>query len=206
MRISPQNTQNDIADSNPQTLFNYVAERLSSRGLGYLHVIEGDTSGIPVPPFDYMNLKRLFGGVVIANNGFDKERANEALAEGRADLIAFGKPFIANPDLVIRLLRRSYRSIVRHSMAVGNRATPTIRSCARLRPTPAIATPNGLGDNTVIQLRPRVNEWKDRQEVIMAHDPVADDADAAVLDWETGVCTENLNPDVVVMKSAKDRV
>jgi N-ethylmaleimide reductase len=103
VRISPQNTQNDIADSNPQALFNYVAERLSGRGLAYLHVIEGDTSGIPVPSFDYMNLKRLFGGVVIANNGFDKERANEALAEGRADLIAFGKPFIANPDLVIRL-------------------------------------------------------------------------------------------------------
>jgi hypothetical protein len=47
---------------------------------------------------------------------------------------------------------------------------------------------------------------KGSQEVVMAHDPVADDADAAVLDWETGVCTENLNPDVVVMKSAKDRV
>ena len=104
VRISPQNTQNDIADSNPQTLFNYVAERLAGKGLAYLHVIEGDTSGIPVPPFDYMRLKQLFGGVVIANNGFDKEHANEALAEGRADLIAFGKPFIANPDLVIRLL------------------------------------------------------------------------------------------------------
>jgi N-ethylmaleimide reductase len=50
-----------------------------------------------------MKLKTLFGGVVIANNGFDKMRANEALAEGRADLIAFGKSFIANPDLVIRL-------------------------------------------------------------------------------------------------------
>ena len=41
--------------------------------------------------------------MVIANNGFDKPRANKAIAEGRADLIAFGKPFIANPDLVIRL-------------------------------------------------------------------------------------------------------
>ena len=103
VRISPQNTQNDIADSNPQTLFNYVAERLSGKGLAFLHVIEGDTSGIAVPPFDYMSLKRLFGGLVIANNGFDKARANKTLAEGRADLIAFGKPFISNPDLVIRL-------------------------------------------------------------------------------------------------------
>jgi N-ethylmaleimide reductase len=104
VRISPQNTQNDIADSDPQILFNYVAEQLSGKGLAYLHIIEGDTSGLPVPPFDYKNLKRLFGGLVIANNGFDKPRANEAIAEGRADLIAFGKPFIANPDLVIRLL------------------------------------------------------------------------------------------------------
>jgi len=104
VRISPQNTQNDIADSNPQALFNYVAEQLSGKSLAYLHIIEGDTSGLAVPPFDYNNLKRLFGGLVIANNGFDKTRANEAIADGRADLIAFGKPFIANPDLVVRLL------------------------------------------------------------------------------------------------------
>jgi N-ethylmaleimide reductase len=103
VRISPQNTQNDITDSDPQILFNYVAEQLSKKGLAYLHIIEGDTSGIPVPPFDYKKLKRLFGGIVISNNGFDKLRANEAIAEGRADLIAFGKSFIANPDLVIRL-------------------------------------------------------------------------------------------------------
>jgi N-ethylmaleimide reductase len=103
VRISPQNGQNDIADSNPQALFNYVAEQLSGKGLAYLHIIEGDTSGVPVPPFDYKNLKRLFGGLVIANNGFDKARANKAISEARADLIAFGKPFIANPDLVIRL-------------------------------------------------------------------------------------------------------
>jgi N-ethylmaleimide reductase len=103
VRISPQNGQNDISDSDPQALFNYVAEQLSRKDLAYLHIIEGDTGGVPVPPFDYMKLKTLFGGVVIANNGFDKVRANEALTEGRADLIAFGKPFIANPDLVIRL-------------------------------------------------------------------------------------------------------
>ena len=103
VRISPQNGQNDISDSDPQALFNYVAEQLSRKDLAYLHIIEGDTGGVPVPPFDYMKLKTLFGGVVIANNGFDKVRANEALAKGRADLIAFGKPFIANPDLVIRL-------------------------------------------------------------------------------------------------------
>jgi N-ethylmaleimide reductase len=96
VRISPQNTQNDIADSDPQALFNYLAEQLSGKGLAYLHIIEGDT-------FHYKNLKCLFGGLVIANNGFDKPGANRAIADGRADLVAFGKPFIANPDLVIRL-------------------------------------------------------------------------------------------------------
>jgi N-ethylmaleimide reductase len=103
LRISPQNGQSDISDSDPQRLFNYVASALSGKGLSYLHVIEGDTGDTPVQPFDYKEIKRLFGGIVVANNGFDKERANAAIAEGRADLIAFGKPFISNPDLVTRL-------------------------------------------------------------------------------------------------------
>jgi len=103
LRISPQNGQNDIADSDPQRLFNHVASALSGKGLSYLHVIEGDTGGTPVPPFDYCEIKRRFGGIVIANNGFDRQRANEAIEQARADLVAFGKPFIGNPDLVIRL-------------------------------------------------------------------------------------------------------
>jgi N-ethylmaleimide reductase len=60
-------------------------------------------SGLPVPPFDYRNLKRLFGGLVIANNDFDKARANKASVWRRLISLTFGKPFIANPDLVIRL-------------------------------------------------------------------------------------------------------
>lgn len=103
VRISPQNTMNDIGDSDPQALFNYVAERLAEKGLAYLHIIDGDTGGAVVPPFDYKRLKDLFGGIVIVNNGFDKARANKAIANGSADLVAFGKPFIGNPDLVVRL-------------------------------------------------------------------------------------------------------
>ncbi len=97
LRLSPQNGQNDIADSDPQRLFNHVASTLSGKGLAYLHVIEGDTGGVPVPPFDYGEIKRRFGGIVIANNGFDGTRANAAIAEGRIDLVAFGKPFIWQP-------------------------------------------------------------------------------------------------------------
>src|SRR6516165_9952549 len=63
----------------------------------------GDAGGAAVPPFDYLAIKRRFGGLFMANNGFDKVRANESIAQGRADLVAFGKPFISNPDLVTRL-------------------------------------------------------------------------------------------------------
>jgi N-ethylmaleimide reductase len=104
VRISPQNTQNDIEDSDPQALFNHIAKGLAPKGIAYLHLIEGDTSGKPVPAFDYAALKRLFGGRIIANNNFDRTRAMAAVTERRADMVAFGKPFIANPDLVIRLL------------------------------------------------------------------------------------------------------
>jgi N-ethylmaleimide reductase len=104
VRISPQNMQNDIDDSDPQALFNHVAKELAGKQIAYLHVVEGDTSGKPVPAFDYAALKRLFGGPVISNNNFDRARAMTAVAERRADMVAFGKLFISNPDLVIRLL------------------------------------------------------------------------------------------------------
>ncbi|HEX6830489.1 MAG TPA: alkene reductase, partial [Methyloceanibacter sp.] len=58
LRISPQNGQNDISDSDPQRLFNHVASALSGKGLAFLHVIEGDTGGTAVPPFDYKEIKR----------------------------------------------------------------------------------------------------------------------------------------------------
>jgi N-ethylmaleimide reductase len=103
LRISPQNLFNDMSDSDPQALFDHVASALSGRRLAYLHVLEGNQDGTPTPPFDYAALKRLFGGPVIANSGFDKARADAVIAEGRADLVAFGKDFIGNPDLVTRL-------------------------------------------------------------------------------------------------------
>src|ERR1700734_136790 len=100
LRISPQNTFNDIDDSNPQALFNYVSTTVSGKDLAYLHVVEGDLTGKPVLPFDYARVKNLFGGLYIANNGYDKPRAAAAIAQHKVDAVAFGKPFIANPDLV----------------------------------------------------------------------------------------------------------
>ena len=105
LRISPTSPANDIADSNPQRLFAHVVKALDRFGLAYLHVVEGATGGPreAVPGFDWLALRRGFRGAYMANNGYDLALAQAALKEGRADLIAFGRPFIANPDLVQRL-------------------------------------------------------------------------------------------------------
>jgi N-ethylmaleimide reductase len=104
IRLSPVTPANDIADSDPQPLFDYIADRLSALGLAYIHVIEGATGGPrDNAPFDYASLRRRFKGAYIANNGYSSSLAAEALAANSADLIAFGKLFISNPDLVERL-------------------------------------------------------------------------------------------------------
>lgn len=105
LRISPLNPFNDISDSDSQALFNHVATALSPFGLAYLHVVEGGTHGIPTPPFDFVELRKHFSGAYMANLSYDKARANAALAAGNVDLIAFGVPFIANPDLVERFAK-----------------------------------------------------------------------------------------------------
>ena len=104
IRISPVTPANDVSDSNPQPLFNYIVEQLNALKLVYIHVIEGATGGPrDIAPFDYASLRKRFKGAYIANNAYDFELANEVLEQGLADLIAFGKPFISNPDLVERL-------------------------------------------------------------------------------------------------------
>ncbi|HTO59977.1 MAG TPA: alkene reductase [Bradyrhizobium sp.] len=104
IRISPVTPANDISDSNPQPLFEHIVDQLNALQLAYIHVIEGATGGPrDNAPFDYASLRKRFDGAYIANNGYDFELATKVLADGSADLIAFGKPFISNPDLVERL-------------------------------------------------------------------------------------------------------
>lgn len=102
VRISPLNPFNDMADSNPQALFNHVAEVLSPLGLAYLHAVEGGMGGGEVAPFDFNVLRKHFKGPYIANLAYDKAKGNAAIASGHADAIAYGVPFLANPDLVER--------------------------------------------------------------------------------------------------------
>jgi N-ethylmaleimide reductase len=104
VRLSPISPANDIADSDPETLFMHVVETLNRFDLAFLHVVEGATGGPRTQPpgFDLQALRRAFNGVYIANNGYDLELAVKARAETLADIIAFGRAYIANPDLVER--------------------------------------------------------------------------------------------------------
>lgn len=95
IRLSPAGSFNSMSDSDPAATFGSAVETLSPFGLAYLHVVE-DRSGVP---FDWQALRRGFDGPYMANSEFTKGSGNEALAAGRADLIAFGRPYLANPDL-----------------------------------------------------------------------------------------------------------
>jgi N-ethylmaleimide reductase len=106
IRLSPVTPANDVSDSNPQPLFDHIVDRLDALKLVYIHVIEGATGGPrDIAPFDYVSLRKRFSGTYIANNGYDLALAEKVLAANEADLIAFGKLFISNPDLVERLKR-----------------------------------------------------------------------------------------------------
>ena len=112
IRISPVTPANDASDSSPQALFEHVASCLGTLDLAYVHTIEGSTGAARdfqqgAAPFDYGALKKSYQqsgghGAWMLNNGYEKALADQALANG-ADLIAFGKAFIANPDLAARL-------------------------------------------------------------------------------------------------------
>jgi N-ethylmaleimide reductase len=105
VRLSPVTPSNDAGqDSHPQVLFEHAVERLAPLGLAFIEIVEGQTAGArDIAPFDYAALRRRFAGTWIVNNGYDRAMAIEAVASGAADLVAFGRPFIANPDLVRRL-------------------------------------------------------------------------------------------------------
>jgi N-ethylmaleimide reductase len=104
VRLSPVSTAGDSHDSDPQALFNYVVERLSPLQLAYVHIVEGETGGARDSlPFDYDALRDRYDGTWMVNNGYDRQMALKAIAGGRADLVSFGRLFIANPDLAERL-------------------------------------------------------------------------------------------------------
>lgn len=97
VRLSPVFATFSMSDSDPAATFGYAAELLGKLGVAYLHVIQLGDEG-----FDYGALRAQFGGTYIANGGYSAQSAEQAIVSGEADFVAFGTPFIANPDLVAR--------------------------------------------------------------------------------------------------------
>jgi N-ethylmaleimide reductase len=109
VRIGPGGTWGDMGDSNPEALFTYVAQQLAPLNLAYLHLIDPrilgnieDENASPAPVAAQM-IRQHYNGVIIAAGGFNGEYAEAILQAGDADLVAFGRHFIANPDLPERL-------------------------------------------------------------------------------------------------------
>ncbi len=105
VRFGPTSGANDISDADPQATFGYAVHLMDRAGLAYIHVIEGETQGPrdSIPGFDSAALKRGFRGLYMANNNFTRTLAIEARSTQAADLVCFGRPYLANPDLVERL-------------------------------------------------------------------------------------------------------
>jgi N-ethylmaleimide reductase len=102
LRISPLNSYNSMIDSDPIALTSYIAEQTNARGLAYLHVMRADF--FQAQQGDVMTPARAaFTGVLIGNMGYTADEAEQAIAEGKLDAVAFGTSFLANPDLPERL-------------------------------------------------------------------------------------------------------
>jgi N-ethylmaleimide reductase len=107
VRLGPSGTFNSMSDTDPLALFGYAAQQLNKFNLAYLHLIEPRIKGNieiaeNLEPVASIHLRRIFKGRMIAAGGFDFDKAVDILRKGDTDLVAFGRHFIANPDLVHR--------------------------------------------------------------------------------------------------------
>lgn len=108
VRIGPSGSWNGMSDSNPEATFDYVAEQLNQFGLAYLHIVEPRIKGSEataegLPPVASVRLRKIFNGTILAAGGFEPENAATIVEKGDADLVVFGRHFIANPDLPKRI-------------------------------------------------------------------------------------------------------
>jgi N-ethylmaleimide reductase len=150
VRLSPLGTFNDMGDDNPEELFGYVAEQLNGFNLAYLHLVEPEIARDPASPtFDprgpaMMRLIRdKYRGTLIVCGGYDYAKAITCLEEKRADLVAFGRLFIANPDLPERFrqnaeLNRPDESTFYGGGAKGYVDYPTLKQMRGEEPMPTI--------------------------------------------------------------------
>ena len=104
IRLSPNGNYNDMGSKDFRETFLYVAQQLNAYGLAYLHILDGLGFGFHEmgEPMVLAEFRHVFTGPLIANCGYTQESAEAAIKDGNADLIAFGRPLISNPDLVER--------------------------------------------------------------------------------------------------------
>lgn len=130
LRLSPVSPANDVADEAPQPLFDHLMRALAPMDLAYIHVVEGSTGSartVDGQPFSYAQMLQAYRdaggtGAWMVNNGYDKTLAEAALAAGTADLVSFGRAFIANPDLVERMKRGASLNTAERSTFYGGGA------------------------------------------------------------------------------------
>lgn len=105
IRLSPTGTFNSMTESEPQALYNYLVKQLNPFNLAYMHIVErfGVTKDVDESDFNFSKLRQLFNGTYIANGGYTGETAEQSLKADESHFIAFGVPFIANPDLPERI-------------------------------------------------------------------------------------------------------
>ncbi|AUH50632.1 alkene reductase [Chromobacterium sp. ATCC 53434] len=116
IRLAPLTTLNGCVDDDPETTYLAAARLLGELGVGYLHIAEADWDDAPLMPMAFkQRLREVFPGVLIYAGKYTVERARDAIAAGWADLIAFGRPFVANPDLPERL--RTGAPLAQHDRA-----------------------------------------------------------------------------------------
>ena len=120
IRLSPVTHKADTRDSAPELVYFPLVKTLNQRKLAYVHVIEGETGGArDTQGFDFHALRACFDGAWMVNNGYTRTMAMEAITKGYADLVAFGKPFIANPDLVARFKKNAPLNLPEQSTLYG---------------------------------------------------------------------------------------
>ena len=104
VRLSPNGSFNDMGSPDYRQAFTYFAQQLNSYGLAYLHLLDGLEFGFHKlgEPMTIAEFRKIYDGVLIGNCGYNRHDAEKAITSGDADLVAFGRPYISNPDLVAR--------------------------------------------------------------------------------------------------------
>jgi len=107
-RISPNGVFNDMGCDDYREIYLYAAGEINKLNLGYLHIMDGLAFGFhgKGQPMTLAEFRNVFHGIIIGNCGYTKDTAEERIAEGNADLIAFGRPYITNPDLPERFMNK----------------------------------------------------------------------------------------------------